>query len=69
VDQQERRSVASLEDANPRPTPLVEARLEALQKIRRIRHPDRLFWVHYEWHGDKAGRVKSPGLRRKKLET
>ena len=69
VDQQERRPETAFEDPDPRSTALVEARVEALEKIRRIRHPDRLFSVHYEWHGDKAGRVKLPVLRPKELET
>jgi hypothetical protein len=42
----------------------VEPWLEAPQQVRRIRHPDRLFSDHDEWHGDKAGRVKIPVLSR-----
>ena len=63
VDQEERRAFPRpFEHPHAHPTVLVEAWLEALQQVRRIRHVDRLFSVHCEFDGDKAGRVKIPVL-------
>jgi len=63
VDQEERRALpAALEDADPRPAALVEAAIEPVEQVRRIRHPDLLFYVNYEFDRHKAGRVKIPVL-------
>ena len=69
VNEQERPALSALEDADPRPTVRDPALRQPRQQLRRIRHPDRLFFVHCECDGDRTGRVKITALRRKELDT
>jgi len=67
VDEEERRALTAAKDADPSPAVLDDPLSEARQKVRRIRHRDRLFLSHYECDGDRRGRVKLPVLRHQEL--
>jgi len=69
VYEQERRPVTAFEPADPGAAVLQTALVEPNGKNWRARHPNRLFWVHYELDGDKAGRLMSPVLHPEELET
>ena len=64
VDEEQRRPVTADERPDPGATMLVDPLFEAGEKIRRIRHLDRLWFDHCEFDSDKAGGMrKLPALR------
>ena len=68
MHEEQRRPLAAHERPDPGAAVLVDPLVETGQKVRRIRHVDRLWFDHYEFDGDKAGGMRSPALRPDKLE-